>query len=65
MLERKLLYVLTAVQWVFTDGAFWKEFSLRINLSISWTETRNVQFFHLCLFNKIYKVGSLFKVWLL
>ena len=43
----------------------WKEFSLRINLSISRTKTRNVQFFHLCLFNKIYKVGSIFKVWLL
>ena len=39
----------------------WKEFSFRINLSISRTETRNVQFFHLCLFNKIYKVGSIFK----
>ena len=39
----------------------WKEFSFRINLSISRTETRNVQFFHLCLFNKIYNVGSIFK----
>ena len=47
----------------FTDSAFhynWKEFSFRINLNISRTETRNVQFFHLGLFNKIYKVSSIF-----
>ena len=35
-----------------------------INLSISRTKTRNVQYFHLCLLNKIYKVGSIFKVYL-
>ena len=42
----------------------WKEFSSRINLhvSISRSETRNGRFFHLCLFNKIYKVGSIIKV---
>ena len=37
-----------AVPWVCTDSAFQlngKEFSLRINLSISRTETRNVRFF--------------------
>ena len=60
-MERKLLYVLIAVPWFFTDSREikihgyrkrqtsdslnWKEFSLRINLSISRTETRNVQFF--------------------
>ena len=33
-----------------------------INLNISRIEARNVQFFHLCLFNKIYKVGSIFNV---
>ena len=32
---------------------------LKINLSISRTETRNVRFFHFCLFNKIYKVGHI------
>ena len=55
-------------------GLYWycfplncKEFSSRINLhvNISRTETRNGRFFHLCLFNKIYKIGSIIKVWLL
>ena len=42
------VFVLIAVPWVCTDSAFplnWKEFSSRINLSISRTETRNVRLF--------------------
>ena len=53
MLERKLLFVLISVPWFFTDSVsikleriLFEDYSIRI----SRTETRNVQFFHLCLF---------------
>ena len=62
MMERKLLSLCSSwyLRFVLTVLAK-KIFLTRINLSISRTETRNIRFLHLFLFDKIYKVGSIFK----